>query len=72
MTTFTRLSLGPIRRDPEAAARSVTTVFRGDLYRRALAATGASFPSGDSDPQAPGLRPERFFDGRIFDSSPAR
>ncbi|WPY93133.1 ABC transporter substrate-binding protein [Limimaricola variabilis] len=59
-------------RDPEAAARSVTAVFRGDLYRRALAATGASLPLGDSDPQAPGLRPERFFDGRIFDSSPAR
>ncbi|MBA2934540.1 ABC transporter substrate-binding protein [Sphingomonas sp. CGMCC 1.13654] len=65
---------------PEAE-RQAADVFRSDIYRRALAGTGAPMPGASlkvegalSEPMGVGshsaglvLGPDRFFDGRVFD-----
>jgi len=65
----------------EQAERQAAAVFRSDVYRRALAGTGAPMPGASmkvegalTTPTAVGshradltLGPDRFFDGRIFD-----
>ena len=65
----------------DTAERAAAAVFRSDIYRRALADTGASMPGASSKvegalsaPLAVGghsgaltLGADRFFDGRIFD-----
>lgn len=63
------------------AERAVAAVFRSDIYRRALAGTGAAMPGASmklegalSAPLGVGshggaltLGPDKFFDGRVFD-----
>jgi NitT/TauT family transport system ATP-binding protein len=63
------------------AEQQAANVFRSDVYRRALAATGAPMPGASlkvegalSEPMGVGshsagliLGPDRFFDGRVFD-----
>jgi len=65
------------------AERQAADVFRSDVYRRALAGTGAPMPGASlkvegalSEPMGVGshsagliLGPDRFFDGRVFDPS---
>ena len=67
--------------DPTQAASAARTVFRSDLYRQALRGTGADLPGASekvegtvSRPLAVAsesgklfLRPDQFFDGRVFD-----
>lgn len=69
--------------DREAAAQSAREVFRTDLYRAHLASAGAVMPVASEklegalgEPTAIGsvdgrliLRPDRFFDGTVFDPS---
>jgi NitT/TauT family transport system ATP-binding protein len=71
---------GMAEASPEAEARAAD-VFRSDIYRRALAGTGAPMPGASlkvegalSEPMGVGshsaglvLGPDRFFDGRVFD-----
>jgi len=71
---------GMAERSPEAE-RLAANVFRSDIYRRALAGTGAPMPGASlkvegalSEPMGVGshsagliLGPDRFFDGRVFD-----
>lgn len=73
--------------DPTTSARAASAVFRSDLYRLHLRATGVALPGASdklegalSAPQAVAaergqliLRADRFFDARIFDPAlPAR
>ena len=51
--------------DRAAAGRAARGVFRSDLHREALAGTTADLPGASAGRLI--LRPDGFFDGRVFD-----
>lgn len=77
---------GRLGLDPDTAATAARAVFRSDLYRQALRGAGADLPGASEKAEGAVsgrlavasesgklfLRPDRFFDGRVFDPLSAR